>query len=147
MCDAAHNLENSDDSSKPRLKKVYLLISNFEAEKCSCLLASGINFPTIDDHKLSDGTEVIDGYGRGTEDRQFNRLRFCPRLYSFAAVRRLHQAAQFLTKTSLGEDAPISLHVFAGSIHADRVLLDKMKHYLALLPRPPPPDPDMLGRN
>lgn len=163
----------------PRLKKVFVLISNFEAEKCSCLMASAINFPSIDDHVLDDGTQVIDAYGRpkGKEDgsgdeadkkdgdaaastnappapaapkaaskaptkivdasnaRQFNRLRFCPRLYAFASVVRLHQPEVFL-RTGSYPNVPVSLHVFAGSIHSDKALFMKIKNYLALLPRP-----------
>jgi hypothetical protein len=101
------------------------------------LLSSEINFPTIDDHKLDDGeTKVRDAYGRTEKEtgRQFNRLRFCPRLYAFASVVRLHQSLCFLNTSSYA-DVPISLHVFAGSIHADKPLLQKTKNYLGLLPR------------
>jgi hypothetical protein len=126
-------------NQKTRMKKVFLLISNYEAEKCSCLMSSGINFPTIDDHLLDCGTEVQDAYGRDEQTgRQFNRLRFCPRLYAFASVIRLHQAKTFLSKGAY-VNTPISLHVFAGSIHADRALLGSIKNYLAIFPRPAPP--------
>ncbi|CAD7943082.1 unnamed protein product [Amoebophrya sp. A25] len=137
-------------SAHRTLNKVFLLVSNFEAERCACLISSSINFPSIDDHKLDDGTNVIDGYNRkeptGAEEkvktggagggREFNRLRFCPRLYQFAPIVRLHQPQPFLRRTSYELHAPIALHVFAGSIHADRRLLEKTKNYLALLPRP-----------
>ncbi|CAD7923999.1 unnamed protein product [Amoebophrya sp. A120] len=137
----ANTKAGSSSADASLLSKVFLLISNFEAERCACLVSSQINFPSIDDHKLDDGTEIVDAYNRkeNPEDgsgREFNRLRFCPRLYQFAAIVRLHQPEPFLRRTSYELHAPVALHVFAGSIHADRVLLGKVKNYLALVPRP-----------
>lgn len=120
-------------------RRVFLVISNFEAEHCAGLLSTAVNFPTIDDHLLEDQSEIVDAYERTEENggREFNRLRFCPRLYTFAAITRLSMSEVFLQRVCYAQRIPISLHVFSGSIHCDDALLAMFQHYLALLPRPP----------
>jgi hypothetical protein len=87
---------------------VIAVISNFEAEALSQLLASAIQRPTF--------------------SKRY------PTLYSFAALTRLQQPRKFLTVSS--RDPPAIVHVFGGSVHADGALLAEIRNFLALFPRP-----------
>lgn len=89
-----------------------VVISNYEAEKLSNLLASVIQ-------------------------KCFVRPNRFPSLYAFAAITRHHQRRDFLTISSC--EPPVMVHVFAGSVHADENLLKKIRNLLSLFPRPNTP--------
>merc|ERR1712150_204137 len=90
-------------------KPYYVVISNFEAEYLSQYLCS----------KLADNDLTND----------------MPKVYSFISLIRNGQKAQHLRATSLTQ-VPASLHILAGSIHAEKETQMKMTSFLGIHPRP-----------
>ena len=80
---------------------IVVVISNYEAEQISSLLASGIQ-----------------------QQRQF------PNLYAFAPITRVQQRPQLLTMASCAP--PVLIHVYGGSINADRALWIELRDFLSM---------------
>ncbi|VEU35420.1 unnamed protein product [Pseudo-nitzschia multistriata] len=92
-------------------RESFVVISNYEAENLSNLLSPMTR-------------------------KWFAKQNQFPSLYAFTPITRHNQPREIHDVSSVSCEPPVAVHVFGGSVHACGKLLEKIRNFLSVFPRP-----------